>query len=403
MSPMRNTRTFWLALAGLIASLGISASEITSLEIIPPTGPFNVGVSKHAINFTNPNDPFAPGNVTTQYLATVYYPTLESPPCSPSPYLHPKAAEIFEDYWGFVRGNFSNLTSSFLHWGAAPASSDALNHSTLIFGPGGLGPSVEFNTMLLSDLASKGYAVVGIDHLYEQPFAWFPNPDAPGGGGPTNPGKDVLGTDPHLDGIADQAYLDLHAAREREMLHVVEHGWPALVAAQGWPFATASLGLLGHSFGGSVSLSVAAQTSRELVAAAINMDGSIFGGVRDATKPALLLSSSFHIGGPDGDPSFDEFAERQTGWWRWLHFETFGHLSFADMAFFNEVGPNAISDFSKGTVEGARAVEITRVVVAAFFDRWVRGVGEDGGLFDRPEGVYEEVSLVSGGNGSLSL
>ncbi|KAI6319514.1 hypothetical protein MCOR30_008632 [Pyricularia oryzae] len=399
---MGNTRTLWLALVGLIASPRISASGIASLEIIPPTGPFNVGVSKHVVNFTNANDPFAPGNVTTEYLATVYYPTLESPPCSASPYLHPKAAPIFEDYWGFARGNFSNLTSSALHWGAAPAPSDALNHSTLIFGPGGLGPSVEFNTMLLSDLASRGYAVVGIDHLYEQPFAWFPNPDAPGGGGPTNPGRDALGVDPHLDGITDQMYLDLHAAREREMLHVVEHGWPGLVAAQGSPFATANLGLFGHSFGGSVALSIAAQTSTARVAAAINMDGTVFGAVRDAGRPAMLLGSSFHIGGPQGDSTFDEFAARQTGWWRWLHFETFGHLSFADMAFFNEVGPNGISDFSKGTVRGARAVEVTRGVVAAFFDRWVRGVGDDEGLFDKPEGVYAEVSLTSGGNGSLS-
>lgn len=80
-------------------------------EIPPPTGSYNVGASKHAIDFYNPNDPFAPHNISTGFMATLFYPTLQRP-CGPSrPYLQPETAGLMEKAWNFTQGTLAAMAT----------------------------------------------------------------------------------------------------------------------------------------------------------------------------------------------------------------------------------------------------------------------------------------------------
>lgn len=283
--------------------------------------------------------------VTISYLATVFYPTLDDPPCLATPYLHREIVRIYGSHYGLPLSKLRALAAP-VRWGANPVPADKIatltgrNYSTLIWGSGCTGSPPETSTMLLSDLASRGYPVVGIEHPYEQPFVWYPNPNPNipgGGGGPLDPGPGIVGTPTDIQ-LTEPLLRELYAVRLREMLHVTEAGWPALVAEQGWPLATSRMGVMGHSFGGSLALDVAARaatTPPNLTAAAVNLDGLIWSPDQDARKPQMLFGSYPHVPDDDdpetADMTWGEYSRRQTDWWRWALVEHYGHLDCSDV------------------------------------------------------------------------
>lgn len=72
----------------------------------------------------------------------------------------------------FKNGTLAAITEDFLIKDARPLKKSI---GTLIFGPGAGGPPIEVYTTILSDLASYGYTVIGLDHVYEQPFVRYSN------------------------------------------------------------------------------------------------------------------------------------------------------------------------------------------------------------------------------------
>ncbi|KAL8377248.1 hypothetical protein RB595_008094 [Gaeumannomyces hyphopodioides] len=420
--PQIDQRRHMARTAAVAFALALSSGVLAcGPEIIPPTGPFNVGVSKHAIDFVNPDDPLAPGNVTTSYLATVFYPTLEDGPIPPTPYLHPEGVRSLAEQLAVVTGVIDHeaiaaLTSSHLRWGAEPAPADALlervkhNHTTLIWSAGGRGGPAEMSTMLLSDLASRGYAVIGLDHPYEQPFVWYPNPSSPGGGGPRDPGVTPVAGAPASISLPDDLVRAIYATRVREMKHMAETGWPELVARQGWPFATANIGLLGLSLGGATALGTLHETSDALTRAGLNLDGAMWtppGQDLGKNRPQLLFGSWFHVSADDPAPApgswvdqtWENYTASQTGWWRRTLTDGYGHWDALDAAYWKELVAHNLTENIVGAIPGARAVEITRRTVAAFFDKWIRGVEDEAGLLDNPGRVFKEMKSVAGQDG----
>ncbi|KAI0970499.1 hypothetical protein F4678DRAFT_472984 [Xylaria arbuscula] len=120
------------------------SSLLSTLAIIDSLSRYNVGVSKHTIKHYNPRDILALNNISTAFLATIYYPTLHKSSQEPKPYLEPELAAILEAQLNYTAGflSFSDLLSA--TWRA---------------------------------LVSHGYTVVGLDHAFEQPFIRFPNVD----------------------------------------------------------------------------------------------------------------------------------------------------------------------------------------------------------------------------------
>lgn len=345
----------------------------------PPTGKLNVGAIKHAIPFYNTYDVSSPGGIQSEYLATIYYPTLDQA-CRPAQVIDQGLADILEPYWELTPGTMTSTMAS-ISWNATflPEGCEGSDLPTLIFGPGGLGPPTDVYITLLSDLASHGYVVAALDHPYEQPFLRFEN----------GTGLVGLPTDfnpPDLNALYERVY----DARINDTLHFISV-FPDLVQSIGARWNTSVYGDFGHSLGGAAAIG-AAYESEKLVSV-LNMDGSNWGRGNssisaDLSKPASLLGSEFH--GLQSDLSWDRFAAQQTGSpFLWATVNGTEHVDWSDATFWKTFDE---AFTSLGPIDGVRMVEIMRRYVRAWFDLTLLGWEEP--LLEESSDLFPEVNYI---------
>jgi dienelactone hydrolase len=263
---------------------------------------------------------------------------------------------------------------------AAPWQASASRRPVLLFTPG-LGWLPSDYSVLLEDLASHGYVVVGLASPGFADVVHFAD------------GRDVvrtlgigekIGTDQSIV-HADAAFV-LHRLREiADDPHGLLHGRVDLTR----------IGAFGHSLGGTTALMLAARDS--IVRAAVNIDGDPMGDVVSITprQPLLLLSSESPTiaEAPPGVPSdrlelmrqgLERSELRRTSDWmrnsadashayrvRLLGTQ---HLDFEDAALFSSWLTTPKERWMKvGPIDGARALAVTAEVVRTFFDVTLRG------------------------------
>ncbi|KAI1114254.1 hypothetical protein F5Y14DRAFT_415207 [Nemania sp. NC0429] len=352
----------------LCLSIFIGAWAAEAVSIPAPSGPYHVGVTKHAIKHYNDHDVLAPNNVSTAFLATIFYPTRQAPKGKAKPYLNPETAAFYESSYNYTKGVLASLTSTIQK--DAPflrRREDLLkvaSYPTILFGPGGAGPPTEGSTILLAELASHGYTVVGLDHPFEQPFLRYPN------------GSAVFGVDIDVNSVeVVGAIYDTRLVDNAVFLR----RFPALVRELGAPFNARVFGLLGYSFGGAATLGTMLDEEDNFhLAAALNIDGPLWGRTTDNSsavdlrRPVLLLGEAELI-----PPAWSTFAAWQTGpYFRKIQIDGTTHHDFSDDTFWKTVEPGV--DLSVGTIDGLRQTEITNTVIRAFFDHAILGRhGED--------------------------
>jgi hypothetical protein len=370
--------------AAWLVGIALLPQVILCQAMPPPTGQYNVGKKKLEIDYVNTDDPIAPNNVTTAFLATIYYPTLQPLNPEPEPYLDPATAAIYEVSLNMTTGSLANLTSTLLI--DAPPLISSSPYPTLIFGPGGGGPPVEVYTGLLTDLASYGYTVIGLDHPYEQPFIRWPN------------GTGLVGLDPAFDGYID--LVELVDVRINETMALIDR--IALVEeGLGAPIDCVRIGAFGHSVGGAAA--VGAQLKDQRILSGINIDGTFFGTAAnndssaDTKTPVFLFGSNNHNGLNGSDSTWATFPAQQTGWWRMLNVDTALHVDFADFTIWKAIA--GLSRPSLGPIDGIRMTNITRTFVRDFFDMSL--LGETETIFNAPSPAWPEVVYTSGENGTV--
>ncbi|KAI1126899.1 hypothetical protein F5Y10DRAFT_278438 [Nemania abortiva] len=363
----------------LYLSISIKAWVTHAVSIPAPSGPYHVGVMRHTIKHYNDNDVLAPNNISTAFLATIFYPTKQAPNGKPKPYLNSETAAFYESTYNYTTGVLSSLTSTVQEDAPYLCQDDLKEVSsfpTLLYGPGGAGPPTEGSTILLSELASYGYTVVGLDHPFEQPFLRFPN------------GTAVFGVD------FDENNVDIVDAIYNTRLvdnAVFLRQFPDLVRKLNAPFNTGLFGLLGYSFGGAATLGTMLDEEKKFnLAAALNIDGPLWGRVTgnssdvDLHRPVLLLGEEELI-----PPAWSTFASWQTGpYFRKILINGSLHHDFSDDAFWKTVEPGV--DLSVGSIEGLRQINITNTLVRAFFDHTLLGRKE--GLLYRPSADWPELT-----------
>ncbi|KAI1266260.1 platelet-activating factor acetylhydrolase [Xylariaceae sp. FL1019] len=361
-------------------------SAALTIEIPQPTGLYYIGTRKFEIPFINTEDIFAPGNTSTSFIATLYYPTLQKP-CGPGkPYLDPKDAVLWETYTNLTAGTLSGLTSHLQPDAPfAPAAESNVTFPTLLFGPGGTGPPTEVYTILISELVSRGYVVAALDHPYEQPFVRYPNGTALYG----------LPLDYVLTAAVAAATYEI---RVKDNVRFIEI-WPSLVSELKAPWATKNLGAFGHSLGGASAAGTALLIEPEILASTLNLDGSFLDATNntataDTKRPTLLLGGSYHIPGEAGDISWTIFPEAQSSWWRTLLVQDALHLDFSDFTFWKTLGGPQL-----GAIDGLRAIDVTREFVTAFFNYTLLGQEEE--ILSTPGSAWSEVVVYDGSEDML--
>ncbi|KAI1386064.1 uncharacterized protein F4822DRAFT_304556 [Hypoxylon trugodes] len=357
-----------------------------AVSLPPPTGPYQVGVRKYIIEHYNDHDPVAPNNVSTAFLATVFYPTLDKPG-APKPYLNPETAAIFEQLWNYTAGTLSSITSTIQENATFMEKTIFINeepkvitppYPTILFGPGAGGPPVEGDTIILSELASYGYAVIGLDHPYEQPFIRFPN------------GTAVEGI--VIDYNSIELITDIYDTRLVDNAALLE-ALPGLIREHQLPFNITHIGAFGYSLGGAAALGSLKRSSN--IASGLNLDGTLFGdpasntSAADEQKPAFLFGSESAHGSYTGDPTWASFPNWQTGpYWR-TAVNGSTHHDYCDDGFWKTLEPGA--DQAAGSINGTREVQIMNTYVKAFFDYTL--LGKNSSLLDGPSPGFPEVAF----------
>jgi hypothetical protein len=343
-----------LSLASFICTFG---TVVSGLSLPPATGPYGVGSKAWTLDKITKHDPVASDGVGKSLILNVYYPTHKM--ALPRRYIWDGLATYFEKYYNVTSGAFGNVTARILDAAPAILDCDDLALPTLLWGPPFTGPPSQMFTSLFSDLVSRGYTIVTVDHPGEQPYLQFPN-----GTGVIGLGKDFIPDGDFINRVHEYRLEDTSAVLD---------ALPMLRKTLGIPLNLTHVALFGHSLGGSAALNQLLyernRTHPQLLGS-VDIDGQVFppafanDSSADVHTPTLLLMSDEHLA--VGDFSLSQFVSWQSSWSKLLivHGRT-NHTDFSDLGVLLQ--GNGVTGGNDAIV-AKRMVEITRRFVGAFFD-----------------------------------
>jgi dienelactone hydrolase len=254
-------------------------------------------------------------------------------------------------------------------------------HPVVLFSPG-LTELRSDDTTLDTDLASRGYVVVAIDHPQESAIVEFP-------GGRVIRGSFTDSSDPAASARLRAAAV---RARVRDVAAVVR-ALPAI--DRGARFRNrldlAHIGMFGFSIGGATTDE--AMHSIPQIRAGVDLDGSLYG--RSVTtplyRPFLLLARDGHSTATD--PSWRDGWANLRGFRREIRLIGAGHGDFTDLAGLIQQYIAGFSDPSGyyGPIPPVRATTATREMLSAFFDRTLVPRHRTDPLLDHPGSLSHDL------------
>jgi len=371
---MTSHRFLPLALtAGMVAAVvaagpaGASTAPL-QLTLPAPTGPDQIGtVSLHLVQAGRP-DPYVPGR-TRELMISLTYPARHADGYPVAPYMQAGAWEAFQQS--------ISLSSVLVPQTAAHEGAPLDGH------PGGLpvilysppsGGDRSFNTVLVQDLASRGYVVLTVDHTYSDGEVEFPDGRVARRVLPEDPTTELITTDVAERDKDMRFVLDELAALDRGANPDAEHR--KLPDGLRGALNLNEVGMLGMSEGGSTAAATMLDDTR--IKAGIDLDGTLHGPVVTAglKRPFMLLSAGDHD--RDDDPTWASFWNASTGWKRdfqllgSMHGSYFdGEVLFPQLAGALGLTPTQLRN-DIGTINPARAITTESAYVDAFFDQHLR-------------------------------
>ncbi|WP_066947017.1 alpha/beta hydrolase family protein [Microtetraspora fusca] len=351
-----------------------SRASTTAFALPEPTGPHPVGTTTlHLVDGSRP-DPWVPSAKERELMVTMWYPA-RAAGGRRAPYMTREEATLVlkglgtparpEDAARLSR----TRTNSFLD---VPPAGRRRGLPLVVLSPGFSVPRSSL-TSLAEDLASKGYAVAGIDHVNEA-FGT----SLPGGRTATCAACDHEDDDDFGDKTTRGRAADVSFVLDR-----------LLGPRPAWDGADlidpSRIAMAGHSIGGNSASWTMLTDPR--VRAGVNMDGTFHVPIPDTGlgRPFLMFGAGrFHE--PGGiDFSWDRDWRRMTGWKRWITVRGMEHVSLCDYPLFAP----ALGLKLDATLSGPRTVKIFRAYVGAFMDLHLRSRPQP--LLDGPSRHYPEV------------
>lgn len=385
------------------------------------TGRYQVGtVALHLTHWAR-TDPWAGGRTHRELMVSVRYPARAGAGrYPPARQLSAREAAAFD-----ARNNLSEqvppgkvqwaATRTSAHVGAplAPGSPAGVHRASrqwlpvVLYSPG-VGDPRSFGSTLCDELASRGYAVVTIDHTYEAPAVEFPDGHL---------ARSVLAAElarAQKTGRITELLKKVSGVRVADARFVLDE-LAGRGAASPLPSGLRraldlhAVGMFGQSAGGFTAVQTMHDDRR--IKAAVNLDGVMGYTQRDddpsnpstvgregVDRPLLLMGMAGNT--HHTVASWGAVWRHSTGTWlRDLTLRGSRHASYTDAeALVPQIArrlglPRKEVTALIGTADPARAVAAQRAYVSAFFDRWLRG-RDDGGLLDGPSGRFPEVQFV---------
>lgn len=374
------------------------ASAAKSLRLPAPSGDFRLGtVALHLVDKARKN-PFAAKSGPRELMVQLWYPA-GSAGGRRAPYMDAGVAKDFEKSLQLHPGTLKKLRTHARE--AAPAvQPDRGGFPVVLFSPG-MGFARSLGTTVVEELASYGYVVAAVDHPYDAGIVEFP------GGrlvrdkeGEDEPEKSLAEYDRNRNTkqavavrVADirfviDALQNLQAGRNPDA-----DGRPPPENLAG-KLDLSRLGMLGHSLGGATAAQVLQADARLRAAAAL--DGVMPRVVRQKglNKPIMLMKS-----GQPGGRKIIGRAWKQTPTRAWhldLRLLKSRHLTYTDFAFIAQrIGGKLAKALRPvmGSINGDRAVTVTRAYVTAFFDRHLKDQPQP--LLKSRSPQYSEIAFPS--------
>ncbi|MEV6280460.1 alpha/beta hydrolase [Nocardia sp. NPDC051832] len=336
---------FLAAAAVLLAALTTGTTAAAGPPPLPaPSGPFAIGVQEFHLVDDRP-DLWVPER-NRELMVSAWYPAL-APIGRPDRYATAAESALIlgsQKVAGVAPEALSEIaTHAYVD---APQLGIAL--PTVVLSPGFTMPRFSL-TALAEDLASRGYLVLGIDHTYEAAAITFPDGRI----------TECVACQGRLDGVA------VSRNRAEDVSFVLDQLIPRL------PVDQSRIAMGGHSAGGFTAPFALAEDAR--LRAGFNLDGTFpappYG--RAVDLPFLMMGTPTHAptgpAGPKWAAAYDAFG----GWKSWLTVTGASHGSFTDFA---PIADHLGIQIPETTLNGTRAVELTRKHVAAFLDQHLRGL-----------------------------
>lgn len=373
------------------------------------SGPYGVGRSEYTWTDTAREEIYTPEPEDYREVAvTVWYPAQTDNNTPRAPWLAPQTAVVYSAASGIPADRIGMVQ---VNAAADAPLADAAPFPVLVMSHGdGLLPALY--TSFAESLASQGYVVFGLAHLYNAAAVSFPDgrvvtalPEASAQVSDAQPGLSPLETAQIVDSQG-QAVVAVLAADVRFALDQIE-----LLNAEDARFTgrldLERVGVFGHSIGGATSIEALLTDAR--IDAAVNLDGTVFSAVEGGTdRPAMHIATQFQdlsvvtddmlAGMGISRADFDQIAESTTraealfnqserAWF--VIIDGSQHMNFSDAGLLTSLFPTL--NFALGEIEPDRALEIIGAYLSAFFDENVRGLSP---TLDTLPALYPETTLM---------
>lgn len=364
----RTLLTGALATAGAVALPSVAraaqpARAKIGLALPAPTGPCRVGMTQlHLVDTARP-DPWLADGSPRELMVSIWRPA-DRRRGAPAPYMTPKAAAVYDAGASAVMG----IEPGSVDWSGITTHASMTGRGgtgrVILYSPGSSNERT-LGTALVTELASRGFTVVTVDHTYEAHAVEFP---------------DGRVATPRI-AIADpiERLTAMLAVRVADFRFVVDR------------LKADRAGAFGHSAGGMTVLQAMLEDRR--IRAGANLDGPLsydwVGADRmlpvarhGLDRPTLFIGARL----PDGSPqdhrhsvSWAEFWRTSTGPKTDLWFPRARHNSYTD---YQSLIPQLDERFGLpaglrasqiGDIDAARSIAAQRDHLTAFFERHLNG------------------------------
>jgi len=339
------------------------------LTLPPPTGPHAVGTAP--LHLVTP--------AGRELMISLWYPTRHVRGHAVAPWLSAGVAGPYLAAQGLPTELVLPATHGHL---GAPVNRCAGRLPVVLYSPGN-NAFRSANTIIVEELASRGYLVVTIDHTGDA-YVEFPD------------GRVLT---PIPDGPDTQWIAAARVADVRHVLDVlgrldagvspdVQHG--ELPSGLRGGIDRHRIGIAGYSAGGVTVASTMYADTR--IAAGLSLDGGVAGPVVTAglNRPFLLMTATKAI--RSAVPELAEFWAALRGWKRNIAMDDVAHASYADdEALVPQLTTGDETTKLIGSADPARVLAVQRAYPLAFFDQHLRHHGH---LLDRPSPRYPDVHFI---------
>lgn len=279
----------WLVRACLLGGLGVLAASWVFLPVpgLPaPRGPYAVGTQVFRwVDGTRPEPATdAPGD-RRNLVVQAWYPAASTAAATAgaphAPYIDGlgRLPQFVAGVPRMLLAHYDRIdTHGVVH---AAVAGERRAWPVVLFSPG-YGAARAFYTTLVSDLASRGFVVLAVDHPFEATVTQLAD------GRLATPVERFAANDPdRLDYMRE--HLEIRSADLRAVLDRLAR--PDGLGNLSGRLDLGRIAAVGHSFGGATAVAVMATDDR--VKAAANLDGTLYGTLaqRRLARPFLLLES----------------------------------------------------------------------------------------------------------------